>query len=100
MFLAVGQVPTFARIAERHPRLTLIIDHMGLNLSSRPNRITENVPAAIDQAVTLAKYPTNSFAKASYRQRVAHVTEELSFLSESDKDWVMGRAILARLKWA
>jgi len=21
-------------------------------------------------------------------------------LSESDKDWVMGRAILARLKWA
>jgi hypothetical protein len=35
-----------------------------------------------------------------YRQRVTHFTEELSFLSESDKDWVMGRAILARLKWA
>ena len=43
---------------------------------------------------------TNSFANASYRQRVTHFTEELSFLSESDKDWVMGRAILARLKWA
>ena len=43
---------------------------------------------------------TNSFARASYRQRVAHFTEELSFLSESDKDWVMGRAILARLNWA
>ena len=43
---------------------------------------------------------TNSFAKASYRQRVTHLTEELSFLSESDKDWVMGRAILARLNWA
>ena len=43
---------------------------------------------------------TNSFAKASYRQRVTHFTEELSFLSESDKDWLMGRAILARLKWA
>ena len=26
-------------------------------------------------------------------------TEELSFLSESDKDWVMGRAIVERLKW-
>ena len=144
MFLAVGEVPRFARIAERHPQLTLIIDHMGLNSSSRPNRVTENVPAAIDQAITLAKYPnvsikwsgavgnslepypfrdtavhvkrlfdaygpqrchwgtdiTNSFTKASYRQRVTHVTEELSFLSESDKDWVMGRAILARLKWA
>ena len=102
------------------------------------------IPAAIDQAVALAKYPnvsiklsgalgnslepypfrdmtvylqrvfdaygpqrchwgtdiTNSFANASYRQRVTHFTEELGFLSESDKDWVMGRAILARLKWA
>jgi hypothetical protein len=31
---------------------------------------------------------------------LTHFTEELSYLSESDKDWVMGRAILARLKWA
>ena len=43
---------------------------------------------------------TNSYNKASYKQRVTHFTEELSFLSEGDKDWVMGRAILARLKWA
>ena len=43
---------------------------------------------------------TNSFAKATYRQRVTHFTETLDFLSESDKDWVMGRAILARLGWA
>src|SRR5262245_57498729 len=42
---------------------------------------------------------TNSYAKASYRQRISHFTEELSFLSESDKDWVMGRAIVERLKW-
>jgi predicted TIM-barrel fold metal-dependent hydrolase len=143
MFLAVGEVARFARIAERHPQLTLIIDHMGLNSSSRTNRVSD-IPAAIDRAVALAKfqnvsvkfsgavgnslepYPfrdmttylqrlfeaygpqrchwgtdiTNSLANASYRQRVTHVTEELSFLSESDKDWVMGRAILARLKWA
>jgi len=144
MFLTTGQTALFGRIAERHPQLTLIIDHMGLNSSSRANRVTESVPAAIDQAVALAKYPnvsvklsgavgnslerypfrdmtvylqrlfdaygpqrchwgtdiTNSLATASYRQRVTHFTEELSFLSESDKDWVMGRAILARLKWA
>jgi predicted TIM-barrel fold metal-dependent hydrolase len=144
MFLAGGEVSRFARIAERHPQLTLIIDHMGLNSSSRANRVTEMIPAAIDQAIALAKYPnvsvklsgavgnslepypfrdmtvylqrlfdaygpqrcywgtdiTNSLAKASYRQRVTHFTEELSFLSDSDKDWVMGRAILARLKWA
>jgi L-fuconolactonase len=42
---------------------------------------------------------TNSYAKASYRQRISHFTEELSFLNESDKDWVMGRAIVQRLKW-
>jgi predicted TIM-barrel fold metal-dependent hydrolase len=41
---------------------------------------------------------TNSYAKASYRQRITHFTEELSFLSEADKDWVMGRAILQRLR--
>src|SRR6266568_2239510 len=43
---------------------------------------------------------TNSFTKASYRQRVTHFTEELDFLSEEDKDWIMGRAILTRLGWA
>src|SRR6267154_457258 len=48
MFLAGGGVPAFARIAERHPQLTLIVDHMGLNLSSSANRVTENIPAAID----------------------------------------------------
>jgi predicted TIM-barrel fold metal-dependent hydrolase len=144
MFLAVGAVARFARVAERHPQLSLIIDHMGLNSSNRANRLTESVPAAIDQSIALAKYPnvsvklsgsvgnsleaypfrdmtvnlqrlfdaygpqrchwgtdiTNSLAKASYRQRVTHFTEELSFLSDGDKDWVMGRAILARLKWA
>ena len=33
------------------------------------------------------------------RQRVTHFTEELPFLSEDDKDWVMGRAIMRRLGW-
>ena len=42
---------------------------------------------------------TNSLAKASYRQRITHFTEDLAFLSEEDKDWIMGRAILERLGW-
>jgi hypothetical protein len=42
---------------------------------------------------------TNSFAKASYRQRITHFTEELDFLSDDDKEWIMGRAILERLNW-
>jgi predicted TIM-barrel fold metal-dependent hydrolase len=141
MFLAFGLVPKFAPIAERHPGLALIIDHMGVNaIMAKEKRI----PAAIDQAIALAKYPnvgikmsavpnmslesypfrdatehlrrvfdaygpqrcywgtdlTNSFAKATYRQRITHFTEELDFLSEEDKDWIMGRAIIERLKWA
>jgi len=141
MFLTTGQTPLFARIAERHPQLILIIDHMGVSPDAYRNKM---LPTAIDQAVALAKYPnvsvklssvplfssepypfrdmtpyirrlfdaygprrcywgtdiTNSFAKASYRQRVTHFTEELDFLSEDDKDWVMGRAIVERLRWA
>ena len=141
MFLAPGNSAAFARIAERHPALTLIIDHMNLTADIKKNNQTDS---AIDQTVALARYPnvsckmsaspgysseaypfgdmtpvlkrvfdafgpqrcywgtdmTNSFAKATYRQRVAHFTETLDFLSEDDKDWVMGRAILARLGWA
>ena len=141
MFLAPGNIPKFAAVAERHPGLTLIIDHMSLTLDiAKEGKIKE----AIDDVVSLAKYPnvsvklsssptysfepypwrdmtehlkrcfdaygpqrchwgtdlTNAFAKSTYRQRITHFTEELPFLSEEDKDWVMGRAILKRLNWA
>ena len=43
---------------------------------------------------------TNSFDRATYKQRVTHFTETLDFLSNEDKDWVMGKAIMARLGWA
>jgi hypothetical protein len=42
---------------------------------------------------------TNSFSKATYKQRIEHFTKELAFLSEEDKDWVMGKSILEKLKW-
>jgi L-fuconolactonase len=139
MFFAPRQLSLFGPIAERHPELVLIIDHMGLRLDMNKDEI-EN---GIKDAVALAKYPnvsiklsaspgvskepypyrdvagylqrgfeaygpqrsywgtdlTNTFAKGTYHQRITHFTEELPFLSESDKDWVMGRAILARLRW-
>jgi len=140
MFLAPDNIPKFAPIAERHPGLQLIIDHMSL---IQEITIERRIPRAIDAVVALAKYPnvsvklssaptysledypwrdmtdaikrcfdaygpqrcywgtdlTNAFAKSTYRQRITHFTEELPFLSEQDKDWVMGRAILQRLKW-
>lgn len=141
MFFAPDNLPRFAPIAEKHPGLTLIIDHMGMT-----GEIAQEgrMKPAIDDVVKLAKYPnvsvkvssavnftkepypyrdvsehikrcfdaygpqrcywgtdlTNSLAKATYRQRVEHFTKELSFLSEEDKDWVMGKAILKRLNWA
>jgi predicted TIM-barrel fold metal-dependent hydrolase len=141
MFLAPGQTAAFGAIAERHPRLTLIADHMGASLDIvKQGKLAE----AIGATASLARYPnvsvklsaapnaslepypfrdftphiqklfeafgpqrcywgtdmTNGFDRATYKQRIAHFTEELPFLSESDKDWVMGRAILQRLSWA
>jgi predicted TIM-barrel fold metal-dependent hydrolase len=43
---------------------------------------------------------TNGMARANWKQRLTHFTETLDFLSEQDKDWVLGRAIVQRLKWA
>jgi predicted TIM-barrel fold metal-dependent hydrolase len=141
MFLAPGQSAAFGPIAERHPGLNLIIDHMNLSVEiAQEHKVAE----AIAETVALAKYPnvsckissaptyslesypfrdmfeplkrvfdafgpqrcywgtdmTNSFAKASYKQRIEHFTKELPFLSEQDKDWVMGRAISQRLGWS
>jgi predicted TIM-barrel fold metal-dependent hydrolase len=42
---------------------------------------------------------THSFDKASYGQRITQFTEEMTFLSERDKDWIMGRSLLARIRW-
>jgi len=141
MFLTSGQTAMFGPIAERHPRLALIIDHMGVASAAIQ---THGLANLIGQSAALARYPnvsvkvsasplfssepypfrdmaphiqrlfeaygprrcywgtdiTNSLAKATYRQRITQFTQELPFLSEEDKNWVMGRAILDRLGWA
>ena len=141
MFLAFGNVHLFGPIAQRHPGLPLIIDHLGVNAAvAKQGKMAEK----IGDAVALAKYPnvsikmsnlvnsslepypfrdlddplkrvfdaygpqrchwgtdlTNNMARATYSQRIAHFTEVLKFMSESDKDWVMGRSIREKLKWA
>jgi predicted TIM-barrel fold metal-dependent hydrolase len=140
MFLTPGRSAAMARVAERHPQLTLIVDHMGVvGAVVKEGRLAD----AIDQTLALAKFPnvsvklsaapnnstesypfrdfaphirrlveaygpqrcywgtdlTNGFDKATYKQRITHFTEEMPFLSEQDKDLIMGRAILARLGW-
>jgi len=141
MFLTEGQSAAMATIAERHPRLPLIVDHMGITVDAvKQGRLAD----AIAQTASLARHPnvsvklsaapnysseaypfrdmapyikqvfeaygpersywgtdmTNGFDRATYRQRITEFTEELPFLSEQDKDWVMGKAILERLRWS
>jgi predicted TIM-barrel fold metal-dependent hydrolase len=57
MALTAGHGAAFARIAERHPQLTLIIDHMGVSTAIAK---AGKVPESIDQAVALARYPNVS----------------------------------------
>ena len=140
MVLTDANSAALARVAERHPRLTLIADHMGVAGDAvKAGKKDE----AFNQTLALAKFPyvsaklsaignfsnepypfrdtlpyirrmvdafgprrcywgtdiTNSFTKATWRERIAQFTEDLPFLSEEDKDWIMGRGIRARLGW-
>ena len=136
MLSCPGMLPIIDRIAERHPELRLVIDHLALAR-------TKDAAAYLDMPnlLALAKRP-NVAAKASalpcyssdsypYRnlssvhapgiRRVRPATHLLGhrsdasalqlspghqlfqrglpFLSETDKEWVMGRAICAWLGW-
>lgn len=140
MFLAFGRAGLFAPIAEKHPGLPLIVDHMGVNAAvAKEGKMAEQIGIVAG----LAKYPnvsvklsnlpnssqeaypfkdldehikrlfdaygpqrchwgtdiTNGHAKADWKQRLAHVAE-LKFMSEDDKDWVLGRSILQKLQWS
>jgi predicted TIM-barrel fold metal-dependent hydrolase len=130
----------FGKIAEQHPQLVMIADHLGVSTEmAKEGKTAEGVK----ETAKLAKYPnvsvklsttpfhsseqypfrdmtehikrlfdafgprrcywgtdlTNSYHKATNRQRIVHFTETLDFLSKDDKDWIMGRAILERLNW-
>ena len=87
--------------------------NVSVKLSAAPNYSTESYPfrdflphiwrlfdAYGPQRCYWGTDITNGFDRARYRQRITHFTEELPFLSEEDKDWIMGRAIVARLDWS
>jgi L-fuconolactonase len=130
-------LPLIDKIAERHPNLRLVIDHLGL---MRPN-VDHEAFAHLSGLLALAKRP-NIAVKASavtdyssepypfpilhgylrqvfdtfgpkrifwgsdisrvrhpYRQMITLFTEELAWLSDDDKAWIMGRAICEWLNW-
>ena len=57
---APERLPVIGEIAAKHPRLTIIIDHMGLSREAMDDRAN----AAADRVVALSRYP-NLFVKVS-----------------------------------
>ena len=134
---AANFLPVVGQVAERHPGLKLIVDHMG-----RPGGKTDAAAfESLPELLALAKYPNvavkasgaPSYSSAPYpftnihtylrqiydafgpqrmfwgtditrmpcswRQCVTLFTEELPWLSERDKELVMGRALCDWLDW-
>jgi predicted TIM-barrel fold metal-dependent hydrolase len=124
-------------IAERHPGLRLIVDHMSLSSALRGKPLD----GAVDSLVKLARlknvavkvsalpcyveepypFPTLhplihrvvdafgpqrcfwgtdlSHLTSTYKQCLTLFTEELKFLSDNDKEWILGRGIAEWLPW-
>jgi predicted TIM-barrel fold metal-dependent hydrolase len=136
--LAAGNfLPVVGEIAERHPDLRLLVDHLGMPLRQKDDASVVNLP----QLTALAKHP-NIAVKASaapgasteaypfsnmhdylhgvydafgpdrmfwgtditrmpcsWRQCVTMFTEELDWLTQTDKDLIMGRALCNWIGW-
>jgi predicted TIM-barrel fold metal-dependent hydrolase len=137
MAFAPQAVPKLGEIAERHPGLRLIIDHMGLSTALRGKPLgpavdtllklarisnvavkVSTLPCYVDEPypfptlhplihrVVDAFGPQRCFwgtdlshLPCPYKQCLTLFTEELKFLSENDKEWIMGRGIAEWLNW-
>jgi len=124
-------------IVERHPGLTVILDHMALNLRRPPGEAWESLEHVIPLAafpnvfVKVSSVPNFSVELAPYRDTVPHVRrlydafgphrlfwgsdltrlrgsyadclsqfrEDLDFLSEEDRDLILGGALSECLNW-
>lgn len=132
-----SQVHFIDAVAERHPGLRLVMDHLALNSSQRDAEAFRD----FDKLLAIAKRP-NVAAKASalpcysndtypyrslhgylrqaydafgpqrlfwgtdlsrspipYRQHVTMFTEEIPWLTDEDKTWIMGRGVCEWLGW-
>lgn len=137
MAFAPDAVSKLGGVAERHPGLRIIIDHMGLSsaLKGKP------LGPAVDNVIKLARlsnvavkvsalpcyvaepypFPTLhplvrqvvdafgpqrcfwgtdlSHLPCPYKQVVTLFTEEMKFLSTTELEWIMGRALAEWLNW-
>lgn len=137
MAFAPHAVLKLGEIAERHPGLRLIVDHMGLSseLKGKPlGPAVDNViklarlsnvavkvstlPCYVDEPYPFASLhplvrrvvdafgPRRCFwgtdlshLPCPYKQCLTLFTEEMKFLSATDKEWIMGRGIAEWLHW-
>lgn len=137
MLLAPGLQGDVDRVAARHPRLRLVVDHLNLD----PRVVYDDLGLAIQPLLGLARrqnvavkasalpcwatdrfpFPSlhdpiasvvNAFGAqrvfwgsdltrlpCTYSESVRLFTEELPFLDDSEKDWIMGRGVSEWLRW-
>jgi L-fuconolactonase len=106
-----GLLPQLGSVARYHPGLALVVDHLGL-LRAKDNAAFDDLPKLLrlarlaNVAVKASALPAYSFwgtdlprLPCSYLQAIALFTEELPFLSPSDREWVMGRGLCEWLGW-
>jgi predicted TIM-barrel fold metal-dependent hydrolase len=137
---ATGLLDRIKAIAERHPRVKIVIDHFGLSTAMvNQGRAAECIDATVALAhlpnvcvkvsaapvYSRAPYPfrdmephikrvigafgprrcfwgtdlSHALQHATYRQCVTHFTEELSFLSDEVRSWIMGRGAAEFFRW-
>lgn len=124
------------RVAERHPRLKLTIDHLGLTTGKGAEAFQhlDNVLALVKRPnvavkvsclphYTTDKYPFRALhpyirrvydafgpkrmfwgsdlsrLPCSYRQSLTYMSEEISWLSAEDREWILGRGLCEWLGW-
>jgi L-fuconolactonase len=125
------------RVAERHPRLKITMDHLALSSHNKDEAAFRDLdkllaiakrPNVAAKATALPCYSTDVYpyrslhgyirraydafgpqrlfwgtdisrSPISYRQHVTLFMEELDWLSDSDKEWIMGRGVCEWLGW-
>jgi predicted TIM-barrel fold metal-dependent hydrolase len=132
-------LPQIGAIADRHPGLRLVIDHLAVSHQEwcRDDRAFDHIEALLAlacrpniavKASGMPEYSTEPYPypklhkhlrrvvetftprrvfwgtdftrlQCTYRQAITMFTEEMPWLSEQDKEWIMGRGICEWLGW-
>jgi len=132
-----GLLPEVNRLAERHPGMRFVIDHLALARHGKDDDAFADLPNLLAlakrpniavKASALPRYSSEPYPyphlhpylrqvfdafgpqrmfwgtdltgiPCTYRQAITLFTEELSFLSGADLEWVMGRGVSDWLGW-